>query len=143
MKKIFNGLLILGFALALFTNDHFLNLFHKNHQDVNEFYADLSARYYGTPVYGKSLAIINQAAVFQKGMTHSELIVPSREAIIRLYEHYNMTNANRILTNAGLMENKLQRLERHGIQKSVVFFPIGGVLLFAAGVFGYKLSHKK
>ena len=107
MKKLLNILIICVLLVTVSTNDHVLRLINKAIGGEKSYFEELSIKYYGTDMYGKHLAIVNQAVSMDAEMTQNDIIVPGRDAIVRLHETYNMQKADMILAQMADTEKRL------------------------------------
>ena len=148
MKKFLVILLIIISFSAIITNDNLNSFFSKKKSDLiqrDKYFHKLSFKYYGTPKYNKELALINQAVILNSDLDLNEnnLIIPSFDALIHLYETYDMSLANNIVQK--VPNNKLSAKNSIKIKlfESSMAPPFVGIVIILAVVLGYILGRKR
>ena len=146
MKKIFIVLLVIGLLGALITNDNLIHFFQKiktKQLQKNEYFKKLSLKYYGSPNYGKELALINQTLKLNTISSEEEMIIPSLDALIQFYETYDISlTTQEVLSNQNA-ELSPQNLIQRKLFKSSIVPPFVGVIIILAITIGYILGRKR
>lgn len=148
MKKLCALIFIVGLFAALITNDYWLSLFSKMNRTRTtggDFFRDLSLGYYGTPEYSDELALVNQAVIRNSYLDDHGLIIPSLDAIRRLYETYDFSLAQQIIPQIMGQETNSIFKRYHPIKvfQSSISLPLIGIGFIVAIIIGYLLGKRQ
>ena len=144
MKKYLTLLLINSLLVALILNNNFLDLFNKinNPQSQSkEYFKKLSLRYYGTDKYGKELAIVNQKVCLKS--IKDDIIIPSVDALLNIYETYDMAVGNNITKELFPENDSAQNQITIKLLESSILPPFIGLIIIMAMVAGYFIGRKR
>jgi len=148
MKRSLIVPLVLMLAFALITNSYVINFItdtFRNAGSSDDFFEQLSKKYYGTDNFSNGLAIVNQAILLETGYPdESMMIIPTKRALITLYNNYDMVNgqvvAKRVMEEVALRQGTKD--SRYPQLESKVLSPIQGLILMGALILGFLIGKK-